>query len=121
MASQVEGDGGHASNFSKGLINMLGIKSCIRRKIGGPKAKIINHPLIKRLKVGGVSFIKGLGVLGQDDIAIVRVGGGHHPTAIAPQIFFFDFDLNLFIVLITAALDGSPGHRWVVGWDRSDC
>ena len=62
---------------------MPGIESRIGRKIGPTKAKTINHLLIKRLKISGVTFIKRLGILGQNDITILRVGGSHNP-----QIFF---------------------------------
>lgn len=93
---------------------MPGIEGRIRREIERTKAEVIHDLFIKGFKISGVRFIERLGMLGQDDIAILRVSGRHNPAAIAPQIFLLNAG-RIGLILIAAAFDPQTAVRVPAG------
>lgn len=73
--------------------------------MSGKEAEGGNGSQIQRLKRGDIAFIEGLGVLGEDDIAVVGGGCRNDARARAPEIFFFLFGGAIGLQQIGGAFD----------------
>ena len=54
----------------------------------GKKAQVSHGLDVQRDKVGDVVLIEGLGILGEDDIAVVGGRGTRQAESIAPEVLF---------------------------------
>ena len=118
MTVLVERDGGDAVARSGPLIAVPGIEGGIGGQVGGKEAQRGDRAEVERRKVGDIAFIEGLGVLGQHDIPVDRVGAGGRARAIAEQTLLFDDFGAIGLLLICAFLtprrqSGSPLGMWV--------
>ena len=71
----IDGDRRDAAVMKGFLVGRPGIKGGISREMGGKEAQRYCRLPVEREKVGDVAFVKGEGVFGQDDIAVVSGNG----------------------------------------------
>ncbi len=84
----IEGNSGNALPMGTGLVDIPGIVSGISRHMQG-KAPQHRHGLDEEGEViADITFVEGLGELGQHDIAIAWDGRTDDAGAVAPQVLF---------------------------------
>lgn len=108
MAVLVERNGSHAATKDTGLIYIPGIKGGIAGDVGGKATQERQRLQIERHKGSDVVFIEGLGVLSQDDVAVLGEGRGGNTRAIAPQGLFQLLLGAIGLFLVGAGLDPQP-------------
>ena len=91
-----------------GLVGVPGIKGGIGSDVGGKEAQCRHGADVERNKVGDIVLVKGLGVLGQDHIAIAGHDGRGHTAAIAPEQFLALLFGAIGLLLIDAFFDAQP-------------
>lgn len=108
-----EGNRSDASMTSRVFRDIPRVISGIGSQMGRELMERVNGLAVERFEICHISFIEGLGELGQDHIAIVRGRGSGDAGAVAPEQF-------LFLVLSFGA-----GGRWLLlvggrrgGWRR---
>ena len=106
MSVSIEKDGTDAAVASSAFINIPGIKSSIRRDMGGELVERNDALFIEGAEIGDIVLVEGLGEFCQDDIAIVGNRGSSHLGAIPPKVFFL-----LFLLLWRGESVGSRSSR----------
>src|SRR6266566_1828703 len=87
MTVLVERNGCDATAMHHGLVGVPGVKGGIGSDVGGKEAQCRHGADVEGNKGGDIVLVKGLGVLGQDHIAIAGHDGRGHTAAIAPEQF----------------------------------
>jgi len=105
MPMLVEGDGGDAPTMHDGLIDVPGIEGGISSDVSGKKAEGGHGADVEGNKVGDIAFVKRLGILGEDDIAVDGIGAGRDSRPIAEQTFLFFFRAAIGLLLVAALFD----------------
>ena len=102
---RIERDGGDALAGGSALITIPRIEGSIGGDMRGKAAQGCHRLHVERKEVRDVAFIERLGVLGEDDIAIDRIGATGDPSAVAEQAFLLDGDAAIGLLLIAALFD----------------
>src|SRR5437879_3323118 len=105
MAVPILGNGGNASMAGSSLVDIPGIEGCIGRHMGWKGLQGDSSTLVEGAKVGDISFVEGLSILSQHDIAVVGSGGRYHARTISPKQFFLLFAGPIWLFLIRTAFD----------------
>src|SRR6266567_1106453 len=108
MTVLVECNGSDATAMHHGLVGVPGIKGGIGSDVGGKEAQCRHGADVEGNKGGDIVLVKGLGVLGQDHIAIAGHDGRGHTAAIAPEQFLALLFGAIGLLLIDAFFDAQP-------------
>ena len=88
MAVLVERNGSHAAMAGRCFVHVPGIRGGISGDMGRELLEGQDRLLIEGTERGDIGGIKGLGEFSQHHIPVLGSGGGRHPGALAPEIFF---------------------------------
>ena len=73
-----ERDGSDASTMDHRLVGVPGIEGGISGDVGGKALQCGDSTDVEGNKICDIPFVKGLSILGQDDIPVDRVGAGRN-------------------------------------------
>jgi hypothetical protein len=107
----IERDSGHAATTSYHIIDIpciIGrVSGNMRRKVRKGQGAVV----IERMKGGNISFVEGLGRLGENHITVVGSGSSGDARAIPPDEFLFLFDGSISEFFIPAAFGSKLAVR----------
>lgn len=113
-----ERNGGNVELSGHRLIDVAVIEGGIGGHMDGEVVKSHHGAQIERAVTGDIGFIERQGVLGQHDVAVVRIGSGCDAKAIAKQASFLTMEEPLgctwlVLFLTPSRQSGSPLGMWV--------